>query len=42
MTYESNKVFVQATVHIIVKFENEFQPSQKVFWENFQKKLPKR
>ncbi len=42
MTFESNKKNFQAKVHIIVKFENELQPSQKVFWENFQKNLPKR
>jgi hypothetical protein len=38
MSFESNKNIVQAIVHIIVKFENELQPSQKVF----QKNLPKR
>jgi hypothetical protein len=42
MTFQSNKKLVQAKVHIIVKFENELQPSQKVCWENFQKKLQKR
>ncbi len=42
MTFESNKKFVQAKVHIIVKFENDLQPSQKVFWENFQKKFAKK
>jgi hypothetical protein len=42
MTFQSNKKLVQAKVQIIVKFENELQPFQKVFWKKFQKQMPKR
>jgi hypothetical protein len=42
MTFQSNKKLVKAKVQIIVKFENELQPFQKVFWENFQKKNAKK
>jgi len=42
ITFQSNKKLVQAKVQIIVKFENELQLFQKAFWENFQKKMPKR
>jgi hypothetical protein len=41
MTFQSNKKLVQAKVQIIVKFENELQPCQKVFWEKVQKKCQK-
>jgi hypothetical protein len=42
MTFQSNKKLVQAKVQIIVKFENELQPCQKVFLGKSSKKMPKR